>query len=326
VSFNRPYAASSNPLAAFGMGAGEFLTNLSVPPHDPSSAAGWEYSMVRWLEREGYDVSYTTNIDTHVQASIRARRGWLSVGHDEYWTWDARAHVEAARDRGVGLAFFSANTCYWQIRLAPSRTGAPHRTIISYKTDDTGSEDPFARDDDPANDRFITTRWRDAPINRPEVQLVGVMYDGNPADRDLIITNPAHWVFAGTGLHRGDRLPGLLGYEADRVFPGAPGDLEIVAEALYWHDGATHVANMTVYRSSSGAIVFAAGTIQWSWGLDDYAVPLLRASIRQPAVEQITRNVLAGLAAPRRSLLAPESDHALSWQARRGAVVAAADE
>ena len=37
-----------------------------------------------------------------------------------------RDHVEQARDRGVHLGFFSSNTCYWQIRLEPSRfTGAP---------------------------------------------------------------------------------------------------------------------------------------------------------------------------------------------------------
>lgn len=297
VSFNRPYAASSNPLAAFGMGAGEFLTNLSVPPHDPSPAAGWEYNMVRWLEREGYDVTYTTNIDTHTETGVLPHKAWLSIGHDEYWTWEAREHVEAARNHGVGLAFFSANTCYWQIRLEPSpRTGAPYRTMVAYK-DDALLEDPFARDADPSNDRFITVRWRDVPVNRPEASLIGVMYDGNPTDRDLVVINPAHWVFAGTGLARGDRLPRLLGYEADRVFAGAPPQTQILAESLYWHDGSLHVADMTVYCWPGGSLVFAAGTIQWSWGLDDFAVPILRPSSRQPAVEQITRNVLAGIAA-----------------------------
>ena len=68
VTFNRPYAVSSNPAAAYGNGAGDFLTNNAVPPTDASSPAGWEYNMVRWLEREGYDVSYSTNIDTHSDA------------------------------------------------------------------------------------------------------------------------------------------------------------------------------------------------------------------------------------------------------------------
>ena len=31
---------------------------------------------------------------------------------------------------------------------------------------------------------------------------------------------------------------------------------------------ATH--NLTLYKASSGALVFGAGTVQWSWGLDGF--------------------------------------------------------
>ena len=66
MSFNRPYAASTNPAAAFGMGAGEFLCNVQpVNEGYPISSAGWDYNLVRWLEREGYYVTYVTNVDTH---------------------------------------------------------------------------------------------------------------------------------------------------------------------------------------------------------------------------------------------------------------------
>src|SRR5690606_28470543 len=42
VSFDRPYAASTNPAAAYGMGAGDFLTNTrAVSSHGyPISSAG----------------------------------------------------------------------------------------------------------------------------------------------------------------------------------------------------------------------------------------------------------------------------------------------
>lgn len=122
VSFNRPYAISSNPAAAYGNGAGDFLTNNAVPPTDASSPSGWEYNMVRWLEREGYDVTYSTNVDTHTNARILDRhKGWLSVGHDEYWTWQMRAHVEGGRDRGVHLAFF-----FGECVLLANPVGAKH--------------------------------------------------------------------------------------------------------------------------------------------------------------------------------------------------------
>ncbi|WP_447976702.1 N,N-dimethylformamidase beta subunit family domain-containing protein [Candidatus Nitrospira bockiana] len=300
VSFNRPYAASSNPAAASGMGAGEFLTNLAVPAHDPSPPAGWEYNMVRWLEREGYDVTYSTNVDTHRDPHLLdGRKAWLSIGHDEYWTWEARAHVTHAREQGVGLGFFSANTCYWQVRLEPSPvTGTPDRIIAAYK-DDALREDPLALDDDPSNDHLITGRWREPPLDRPEEALIGVMYDGNPTDRDMIITNPAHWAYAGTGVRSGDRLPRLLGYEADRVFGLGPPTVEVLTESLYWYEGGLHVANTTTYTTGRGNVVFAAGTIQWSWGLDDYHAPTLRSSIVSETARQVTRNVLARLVGDR---------------------------
>ncbi|MDF0666216.1 MAG: hypothetical protein P0119_09100 [Nitrospira sp.] len=292
VSFNRPYAISSNPVAAYGNGAGDFLTNNAVPPTDASSPSGWEYNMVRWLEKEGYDVTYSTSVDTHTNARILDRhKGWFSVGHDEYWTWQMRIHVEGGRDRGVHLAFFSGNVCYWQIRLEPSAiTGEQDRTIVSYK-DDAQVHDPYARKE--LGERHLTTvRWRDEPVNRPEESLIGVMYDGNPVDADIVITKPDHWTMIGTDLRSGDRLPRLLGYEADRIFGSAPPGTTILAESPYTFEGQPHLANMTIYTLHNGATVFAVGTIQWSWGLDDFNVPELRQSSRNASVQQITKNLL----------------------------------
>jgi hypothetical protein len=219
-------------------------------------------------------------------------KGWLSVGHDEYWTWQMRHHVEGARDRGVHLAFFSGNVCYWQIRLEPSvLAGDPLRTVVSYK-DDALKRDPYALDDRESRQQ-LTVRWRDQPVNRPEESLIGVMYDGNPVDGDIVITKPDHWTMVGTNLGPGDRLPRLLGYEADRVFENASPNRTILAESPYQFEGRPHLAHITTYTLANGATVFAAGTIQWSWGLDDFNVPELRVSSLNPSVQQITRNVLA---------------------------------
>jgi hypothetical protein len=296
VSFNRPYLMSENPSAAFGMGAGEFLTNNSVPPNDPPSPAGWEYNMVRWLEREGYDVTYSTNIDTHADSALLAsHKAWLSVGHDEYWSWEMRAQVEQARDRRIGLGFFSANTCYWQIRLEVSPvTGEANRTIVAYK-DHAMAEDPYALDDDPTNDHLITGRWREPPLNRPEESLIGVMYETNPVEGDVIVTDRSHWIVSGVDLPEDGRLSGLLGYEVDRRFSAAPPHATIVAHSPYVHDGTTHYADTVTYTWPSGSIVFATGTMQWSWGLDDFNAPALHPLRRHPAVQQMTRNVLARL-------------------------------
>jgi hypothetical protein len=112
VSFDRPYAGDH--------GAGNFLD--------------WEVYYVRWLERSGYDVSYSTDVDTHSSGKNLLRyKGFLSVGHDEYWTNEMYDSVLAARDAGVGIGFFGANSVYWQMRFEPSANGAANRIIVCYK-------------------------------------------------------------------------------------------------------------------------------------------------------------------------------------------------
>jgi hypothetical protein len=289
VSFNRPYAASTwDAQAAQGVGAGEFLTNVQPPDETPS--AGFEYNMVRFLEREGYDVTYSTNLDTHQNgASLMKHRAFLSVGHDEYWSWSMRNHVEAARGRGVGLGFFSGNSCYWQVRFeqSPATRGAD-RVMVCYKD----TSDPYHAD---AETRHLTTdKWRSAAVDRSEDRLLGVMMSGDQAAADYVVKAAAHWVFAGTNLKNGDTLPRLAGYETDQIFAdgNSPAGTVNLAEAIHPRG----IANMVTYPAVGGGTVFSTGSIFWSWGLDeDYNVPALRDSRLHPAVQQIARNVLARL-------------------------------
>ena len=97
--------------------------------------------MIRWLERNGYDVSYTTGVDSDRRgALIRNHRVFLSVGHDEYWSGTQRANVEAARNAGVNLAFFSGNEVFWKTRWEDD-----DRTLVSYKeTHQSAKLDPLA--------------------------------------------------------------------------------------------------------------------------------------------------------------------------------------
>ena len=295
VSFNRPYAPSPYAGAAYGVGAGEFITNSQAGPLGTGNilSAGAEYNMVRWLEREGYDVTYCTNVDTHADSNLLlSHKGFFSVGHDEYWSWDMRSNVEAARDRGVSLAFFSANTCYWQIRFAPGADGTPNRTQICYKSN--GSDrDPFALDADPTNDYLITTIWRQNAARPPEDALLGVMYESDPVNTDIVIENASHWICANTGLVNGSHLPGLLGYEVDRMFANAPPGTQRIAHSPYIDEGFTKYSDMTLYTAQSGALVFATGSINWSWGLDDFNAPALRPLLASAPAQQMTRNLLA---------------------------------
>jgi len=293
VSFNRPYAASTNPAAAYGMGAGEFMNNIQpVAEGYPISSAGWDYNMVRFLEREGYDVTYVTNIDVHQSPThLTGKEAFLSIGHDEYWSHAMRANVEAARDTGLDLAFFTANAVYWQVRFEPDPNSAnPDRVMVIYKS---LAEDPFANDGDPANDIYTTVRWRDAILGRSEDGLVGVRYYSDPFDGDMIIADASHPYFAGTGLQNGDALVGLLGYEVDERSGGEPAGTVTLAAS----PASGRTAHMTMYTAASGAQVFATGSMQWSWGLDDFGAPALRSSRLNGAAQQVTRNVLNGFGA-----------------------------
>src|SRR3954452_15293167 len=116
VSFDRPYA---------GGGDGELVDEAGW---------SWELYFVRWLEQNGYDVSYWTSLDTHESgARLLSYKTFLSVGHDEYWTKQMFDAAETARNAGVNLAFFGGNDVYWQARLEPSSTGVPDRVMVVYK-------------------------------------------------------------------------------------------------------------------------------------------------------------------------------------------------
>ncbi|MDP9374980.1 MAG: DUF4082 domain-containing protein, partial [Chloroflexota bacterium] len=253
---------------------------------------GAEYPMVRFLERNGYNVSYFSGIDSdRYGAEIREHKTFITVGHDEYWSGPQRANVEAARGAGVNLAFFSGNDVFWKIRWENSidGTGTPHKTMVCYKeTHDNAKTDPSPE---------WTGTWRDPrfspPSNggRPENALSGTIFTVNTFRNDPLEV-PAEYAklrfwrntsVAGLAPGATATLPeGVLGYEwnedLDNGFRPAGlirmsrttrqvGSYILDYGNIYGDGTATHA--LTLYRHASGALVFSAGTIQWSWGLDD---------------------------------------------------------
>ena len=276
VSYNRPYDDSE--------GAGELLS--------------WELDMLDFLEQQGYDVSYSTNVDTHESpAQLLLHKGFLSVGHDEYWSYEMRQNVTAARDQGVSLGFFSADTANWQIRFETSPiTGATDRTQVGYKED--WQDDPDFSD--PATYYLVTGNFSQARNTypaHPEDALIGAMYNGfEPMNADIVITNPSSWVFANTGLKAGDTLKELLGYEASAEAGNQPANTILLAHSPYiFSDGSTQFGDMTLYQAASGAQVFSVGSIQWPYGLSNLSPwgPDDGADLVNPQAQQITNNVLA---------------------------------
>jgi hypothetical protein len=281
VSYNRPFSTRS------------FQAETDTWVFGP------EFPMIQWLESNGYDVTYFTGIDAARNGTlIGNHKIYMDSGHDEYWSGPQRASVQAARDAGVNLAFFSGNEMFWKTRLENSIDGSntPNRTLVCYK--ETLS---FAKiDPDPAT---WTGTWRDPSFSppadggRPENSLTGTLFmvNGPGSDNNGTLTikvpsddgkmrfwrNTAAATLAPNATYTAP--VGSLGYEwdldVDNGFRPAgafhlststytlTSDLLLDYGATYGAGVGTH--HLMLYRAPSGALVFGAGTVDWSWGLND---------------------------------------------------------
>lgn len=272
ISFDRPYSLYVNNLPSdfnpLSNGAGEFLL--------------WEFPLAFWMEREGYDVSYISNTDTHADLSLLLRgKAFLSVGHDEYWTPQMYEHVKTARNGGVNLLFLSGNSVDGTIYLDPSTDGRPNRITGRLPQREFNNE----------QDLMGSTSW-------------GVGYGA------FVCKQPDHWVYKDTGMKLNDSIPDLVGWE----YHGMPignneGTLILAQDKPYANhftdtDASDHAA--TIYTAPKGNFVFNAGTCWWSMllstppgfknpvcnlGHEGYRV--LDFSNGDKRVEQITRNLFS---------------------------------
>ncbi len=246
---------------------------------------------MRWFERSGFDVSYTTDLDVDVNPhAILQHVAFVALGHDEYWTKTMRDAFEHARDAGVSLGFFGAQDGYWQARLENDR-----RTLVCYKVGiGTAPEldNPQEQLSPPSTDpdylskktRALTTaRWRDQILNRPENELLGIQFDGfifrvpptntylpdwkvRSGDLDALTRNST--------FSPGETVSGgLLGYAYDALANNNQTPLGLIIlgqSSLVDNTGALRIANTTYYRDQSGAVIFDAGSIWWSWAMDEF--------------------------------------------------------
>lgn len=277
-----------------------------------SQFENWELPFVQWAESSGYVLDYAVNSDLEFHPEmLKAYNLVLSVGHDEYWSSPMRDHLEAFIADGGNVAFFSGNTCCWQVRSEDQG-----RALTCWKQWVNG--DPLFRRGD---HRLLSTLWSHHLVQRPENQLTGVgfLWGGYHRSHGQFMDGPAafkvhrpdHWLFAGTDLKEGDQFGGkdtIVGYECDgcelqwidgKPYPthrdGTPESFQVLAtcpakwapDDSWWYDqfpkDRVGAAVLGVYQSEpSGGTVVTAGTTDWAHGL--------RGS--DPTVMQITRNVL----------------------------------
>lgn len=304
VSFDRPYAGFAEPKG--------FTAKYS-------GWQNWEKPFVEWAERAGYRIDFAVNSDLEIPGILKNYRLVLSVGHDEYWSSAMRDNLEGFIAKGGNVAFFSGNTAFWQVR--PENSG---RILVGWK--DGYEEDPFYAQ---GRYKLLSTMWSNRLVERPENELTGVSFawggyhhffdqvpDGLGAYE---IHRPDHWIFAGTGLRRGDLLGAkgrVVGYECDgcefvlknrlpvathrdgtpesfEILGTAPAGLStmdnslaVVTEALYGKNNSQHrhpqPGAAVLGNYTRGGTVFTTGCTDWSNGLKS----------GDEIVERITRNVL----------------------------------
>lgn len=276
---------------------------------------GAEYPMIRFLEENGYNVSYTSSIDVNNNGSLLLNHKlFMSSGHDEYWSQQQRNNVKAARDAGVNLAFFSGNTMFWRTRFEPSQAGTTtaDRTLVSYK------DSHFTQQQDPVS---FTGVWSDPRYTsaaagiEPANSLTGSLFYINAGTSNLTVSqaygkyrlwkNTDAATLGTNGVL--NLAPETLGYEWDvdaddgfrpaglvRLSSTTVSNLDAFTDWSNTTSGGTTTAthNLTMYKVPSGARVFATGTVQWAWGLSDWN-PSWRDADRN--MQQATVNVLADL-------------------------------
>lgn len=277
-----------------------------------SQFARWEDAFVRWAESNGYALDYCVNSDLEFRPELLSHyKLVLSVGHDEYWSAAMRDHLEKFIANGGNVAFFSGNTCCWQVRSEDHG-----RALACWKQ--SFGDDPVYKS---GNHQLLTSLWSHHLVGRPENTLTGVGFlwggyhrshgqfmDGPGA---YTIHRPEHWLFAGTEAHRGDtfgaKLPGykVVGYECDGCelvwkdglpYPthkdGTPENFEVVATSpAKWHPDDCEwyekwekgrVGNAVIGTYTRGGTVVTVGSTDWSHGLRG----------NDPVVVRVTKNVL----------------------------------
>ena len=275
----------------------------------PDASSLVEHSMVRWLEKQGYDVSYVTNIDLDSSPELlEGRQLYMTAGHDEYWSLPERNALEQARDQGLSMAFFSGNTAYRRIRLEPSpSTGITRRVMTCYKSASL----------DPQHDAPDTTAdYQRSPHARPENGMLGLLWSGwgHLEGFPFVVTAPDHWIYEGTGVQAGDSLGNIVGYEWDMMAnnDASPTGLEEVSSSPALHEyGYMSQHHSAVFYPTPSSFVFAAGTIGWAKGLSDDGIANAR-------VERVTENILfrAGLFPEARVTLPPAPNYERGVAAR----------
>jgi hypothetical protein len=272
VSFNRPYHEDTG-LARFQI---------------------WEDRFVAWMKAEGRRFEVITDDDMEAGIDLSAYTAVLIVGHSEYWSRNARRHLEAYSRSGGHIAIFGANTMWWQVRV-----DLQTRQMTVYKD---ARLDPLTG----VNDELVTTNFFDWPVFDPENAILGASFlnasyvnrldshERLPMEErtPYTVRKADHWIFAETGLRNGDEVGrSVAATEVDGALFNTLPSGEVVVEGsdgtplsyevLATLPASQGYATIGMYTNPQGGAVFNGASRDWTYGFE-----------HESAIRQITRNVL----------------------------------
>lgn len=331
VSYNRPIVNRAS--VSGGYGAVQWSTFFTG-----------EYSVVRFLERNGINVKYYGCIDAAGDpggAKLSKVKAAMMVGHNEYWSNGMRSGWEAAKERGVSIFTCASNEVFWRLVGSNPDADARPRTFECYKStiagrnsvgrpDWTGTwRDPDGAGkggDDPEN----TLTGTIFVVNGPDLRQLRVptAYNNSPLWRGTVVAGASsEWVspsqilgfewdtYGPAGVstsaaaHLADPHPQAK-YASSSVYTVTSGLLLTDAGDVYDSSGTAEHRLVIQPSGDNGGITFGTGTINWALGLDEantyHGVGMDNTST---PIRQATLNILADMGAlpatPMPSLTAP---------------------
>lgn len=261
LSFDRPEPYNHVP-------EGEECTD-PIEGRQACHLAPAEWRMLAWLERQGFVHDLYADYQLHDGTLDLRHYRVLVIGvHPEYWSAEMYRRLKRwVFEQGGRLIYLGGNGINCAVEFLDN--GRAMRCLNPWPA---GCESRFHHQVE------------------SEANLLGVVYTdpGAMTVAPYQVVEPDHWVFAGTGLRRGDLFGlktlharyghGASGHETDKISPSSPPGVVKLAQGLNPDDGGAH---LVAFDTPGGGSVFSAGSITYAAGL-----------LCDPLLSQITVNVV----------------------------------
>ncbi|MEI8149564.1 MAG: N,N-dimethylformamidase beta subunit family domain-containing protein [Actinomycetes bacterium] len=245
--------------------------------------------LIQFTESQGLNIDQVSDLDVNQWPSLTSNYNAIIVGgHAEYFTQRMFNTFISARNQGINLAIFGANTAYWQTRLESSRTGVD-RHLIMYRK---------AVDDPNTNVDQVTIQFANPRINTPSNLFTGEQTGGvhvfgtlKPVSIPAWLKVPKNQVISGLSSDTEVEKTVVNAAQPPQVhvlYSGKMTRRDMVHGDLI----ATPLAQTSWVAYPSGSAGFNAGMTTWGCQLSDSCTDLPFDLASQKLIRSITLQVL----------------------------------